>query len=807
MTAPTKNKQGKAQGKVSAKFVIGLPPQDPVGAEFTEFFNHPWDFIEASVPLPGERASWKTVNRYPLQPRNLWDKYLEPDLLLGLRFGSFTKYFVLDLDRKGCYHPLNNKEKFEGILQALREKLGVSSFVIVQSSDSGGIHIYGFLPEAVHSYTLAVAIKAALNAKGFRLFPGRLEIFPNDKAWKPGKPSNYHAHRLPLQAGSFLLGQDLRPVPQASNNIEEFLEQASLSARSQDTAKLREALEGARGQKQYYRGRSSNAAEEFRLDLQSRISQGWTGYSQTNYLLRDFAVYGIVFLALSGESLVQYIKETAENSPGYVQYCRHQHEIEKRARERAASAESYPYYPYPNSPVRDKTYKEHFCGNEEMLIPREDPSRKRHRETVYKVTAVVTMLKNQGLFPATITRRIEAIKELSKEAFDEGVSPQTLYKKEYKYLWHTDFDVEEIEAPVKADSSVVWNAVMPSPWNEVEIEEKIEGKAGEGLQVICLTECLLCLPAGREVVEEVGQGAKCESEQTKFAGERSAAEPQAMGELTAQENLINPFLDRALLILHCSIILQILSLATTAINVDSLDSLISANNSNSCIQEVVKSLESFIDKYLLYSATAEKSPIFDNKNLLLLSVILAGRVEGNRPQPAIEANESSKLEANIGACVSLQETIATPVTQYNLTPSQGVLSKQQEAICECGNPHDLANQQSMPTENQDAQASNPNANPNPDIASLEQIQAVQFLLQARPEAKRKVQEFCATFNLRLAPKERDTLEQFLKYCLMQRSPFEALRLEARAWFKASRDLIAQIDGFTAFWDYFGELVF
>ncbi len=764
MTAPT----NKHQGKQRAKFVKGLPPQDPIGAEFTSFFNHPWDFIEANVPLPGERAMWHTVNRYPLQPRNLWDKYLEPDLLLGLRFGSFTRYFVSDIDRKGCYHPLNNKEKFKEILGVLEEKLGVGSSVIVQSSESGGIHIYSFLPEAVHSYTLAVAVRTALNSKGLRLVPGRLEIFPNPKPWKPGKPSNYNAHRLPLQAGSFLVDEDLKPI---SKDIKVFLEQASLSAESQDRGKLRKALEEAKQHKDYYRGRSSNKAEEFRLDLQSRISQGWTGYSQTNDLLRDFAVYGIVFLGLSGESLVQYTKEMAEKSPGYTQYCRHQHEIEKRSRERAKDCEGYPYYPYPNSPVRDKTYIEHFYGNEVALIPREDPSRKRHREALDRVMAAIAMLKNQGLFPDTVTKRMEAIEKQLQEAFNGGVSPATLYKKEYKYLWHPSFEVVESEPPVKADSSVEENVIIGSLCEEVEKEAKIEASAGAGLQVICLTECLLCLPGAGEQEEN------CETERSSVS-------------IAGQEgNSENPSLDKVSLIL-----------VYLVIDSNLLASLISEADSDSSIQELKNGSEQLKDKGFLYPistrASVKKSTFDYQENLLLLRIILTGILEGSQCQRM----KPSELEDNRGSCVSQQEAITTFSTQDNLTGSQEACNSQTERICDCSDSQAFASQPEPPTPAEDVNSADG------EISPL-QWEEVRFKLQARPEAKRKLQEFCAIFNLHLAPREREALEQFLKYCLMQRSPFEALRLEARDWFKASRELIAQIDGCTAFWDYFGELVF
>jgi hypothetical protein len=97
---------------------------------------------------------------------------------------------------------------------------------------------------------------------------------------------------------------------------------------------------------------------------------------------------------------------------------------------------------------------------------------------------------------------------------------------------------------------------------------------------------------------------------------------------------------------------------------------------------------------------------------------------------------------------------------------------------------------------------------NADIASLEQREAIHFLLQTLPkQVKGLLNDFCTSLSLRLLPTEQETLKQVLKYCLMLKSPFEALRLEAGRWFTTNREEVAQIQSFNAFWDYFGELVF
>ena len=65
---------------------IALPPADPLGARFCHWFNHGWHSIYAKQPAPGEKTQWFTEVKYPLQLRNLWEKYLKPDIIVGLRF-------------------------------------------------------------------------------------------------------------------------------------------------------------------------------------------------------------------------------------------------------------------------------------------------------------------------------------------------------------------------------------------------------------------------------------------------------------------------------------------------------------------------------------------------------------------------------------------------------------------------------------------------------------------------------------------------------------------------------------------------
>ena len=378
--------------KAAEVSVVKLPllPADPLGARFCQIFNHPWNFLVAPVPEPGERPDWKTESAYPLQPRDLWDMYCDPTRLLGLRFGKETRYVLLDIDRGSRYHFLNDPSQFKFILEIL-EGIGLCRALVVQSSDSGGIHIYCFLPEPMPTFKLACAIKFALFDAGVVLQPGEIESFPNVKAYSKKKPSNYNAHRLPLQVGSMLLDDDNEPL---TNDPARFLDLADTAAASQDLTELVAAISTYyQRQRRTYTPGTSDRAHEWKCHLENRISQGWTGKSQTNELLKDFATYGVVWLGLSGQALVEHVVATAVSAPGYQQFCSHQQAIQQRATDWSRAAESY-YSRYCSYPNRNGTYKKTFdlnAANNIVDLPKR-PNAQRHQQTQERIRSCVAHL-------------------------------------------------------------------------------------------------------------------------------------------------------------------------------------------------------------------------------------------------------------------------------------------------------------------------------------------------------------------------------------------------------------------------------
>ncbi|WP_242053598.1 hypothetical protein [Nostoc parmelioides] len=477
-----------AKAKTNKALQSVLEPLEPLGQRFIKYFHHGWGFIYAPTPKSGERPQWQTENRYPIQPRNLWQQYINPDVMLGLRFAKETNYLVIDLDSKSQLHPSNSRIKYQELLASL-EEIGLCRPIPIQSSDSGGLHIYYFLEEKQHSYTLACAMKQTLEAAGFKIKGGELEIFPNCKVYSKGNPSNFNAHRLPLQTGSYILDDCLEPW---SDDIEDFLNAADWSASGQDYEALAQALIQASNKKIVkfpYRQRS--AAEQWKQDLEQRISEGWTGQGQTNELLKDIACYGIVFRQLSGQTLVDHIVITACQSPGYVNWCRHQQEIEQRAREWARCCEGF-YTPYAGIPQRANSYKEQFGKLDENKVINLHPNEQRQQETIDRIRAIVAQLKETLTFPERTSDRALAIIAASIAEYGKGVSQTTLHKPIYLPLWHPDHE-ERTDTKQRVNDCPESNTAnlitqkypeIPDPWleksdAEIQTEQEIQEQIGQ----------------------------------------------------------------------------------------------------------------------------------------------------------------------------------------------------------------------------------------------------------------------------------------------------------------------------------------
>ncbi len=402
-----------------------LTPDTVTGQRFTQYYNHAWDFIKK------EEGTWTSINEYPISPREIWDKHQDTHQIIGLRFGSTTKHITIDIDRKGIYHPSKDPQPIKTITGAL-ESIGLCRQVCIQSSDSEGIHLIFPLPEPLPTFKTACLVKATLEAAGLEIKSGQLEVFPNPKRYaKNGQTSNYNGVRLPLQpnSGSYLLDDDLNII---SDSVEDFLDQMDWAAEGQDietfSSLLDLAYEEYKGKKSWKKDGKSRKAQEWEKALEQIVSKGWTGYHQTNYLLPKFVAYCIVFQQCVGAKLREAVKDAVINAPGYSQWCRHQHEIDKRVEEVCYYTERNEYYlKYCNFPNRSSNYNQTYNRHS---------SNQRTLDIEKRISETVAHLEANGELPQQVALRREVIIKTAKEKYGKGFSIRTLGQKKYLVLWH-----------------------------------------------------------------------------------------------------------------------------------------------------------------------------------------------------------------------------------------------------------------------------------------------------------------------------------------------------------------------------------
>jgi hypothetical protein len=412
-------------------------PQSEEGKRFCQVFDHRYSFIEANLN-GADRPEWKTISAYPIEHRNLWNRFQDPNTLLGLSFGSSAHYAVIDIDRASPYHPYNDEAAFKRLLGAY-EDVGFNSHLLVRSSWSEGIHAYFPLPKEVPTHKLAVMMKLTAIRAGFVVKDGTLEIFPNAKPYNKDKPTPYKAHRLPLQVGSYLLDKDYQPY---SDSIKTFLDLAERAAEAQAIELIETAIAAAHQVKafRYIKG-DGNKAAAFRRDLEEQIAEGWTDFGQTNDLLRIIGTYGRVFEGLAGKALANYIAERAKSLPSYREFCRHQHHIERRAIEWARCIEKF-YYPYGTEALRVGTFAEMVDR-----VPKENAvNNERQLSAVERIKRGVEFVKEQLIeIPLRVGQMKAALVQAIVELFGVRPSDKTLYR--YRDLWHPQV-IGEVEVVI-----------------------------------------------------------------------------------------------------------------------------------------------------------------------------------------------------------------------------------------------------------------------------------------------------------------------------------------------------------------------
>jgi hypothetical protein len=357
--------------------------------------------------------------------------------LFGVRFANTTQYTLLDIDAQSAYHPHQDALAISRIMAAL-EPLGLVSAVICTSSYSSGLHLYLPFSATQSCWELAIVLASLLENAGFKLSPGQLEIFPNPKPYRvEGTPSLFNAHRLPLQAGSYLVNQDFQPIWSSQQS---FVTQWQLAQQQNqlETALLKRILKQVK-RKPF---RISGKADKFINDLNAEIELGWTGAGQTNHLLGRITMRSYIFHhvlqggePLDHQALVQQTVEIARSLPGYQEWCGHQHEIEHRAEEWARCIENSHYFRYGDRQGKYKTKSASVDLAIEQLPTWNQQQRESTRERIR--LAIVDLLEQEAL-PSGATARFQTLTR------SYGIGGGSLYRN--RDLWHPNFLMEEFQA-------------------------------------------------------------------------------------------------------------------------------------------------------------------------------------------------------------------------------------------------------------------------------------------------------------------------------------------------------------------------
>ncbi|MFQ4143964.1 hypothetical protein [Chlorogloeopsis sp. ULAP02] len=652
-SSDVENKPQLSLSQPSKKKIKPHLPAESLGKRYVERFWHPFGAIVAPSLVEGTKPAWRTIDHY-LQPSQLWKLHQDKSKLVGLRFDDTTSYATIDLDFFGDYH---NIESINRIKAAL-ENIGIVDIIILQSSFSGGYHLILTFASPLPTFALACALEITLRNAGFILRQGHLEIFPNTKPYSAKQITNYKAIRCPMQpgSGSFLLDDDLQPI---SDSVSIFLDHCDRAASRQDLTKLKRVANKAKKQitQERYRKQESADVAQWRANWEEIIAIGWTGLGQTNTLLQIFVGYGIVFLDLTGEELVEFCLSTAINAPGYSQYCRHQHEIEARVRHwvectiRNKWYSAYVSYPERLLGTFTNTFAEAIAGirsihkPKDNVIPfdrRQQQNWERSQQAQRRIQIVVRAIEWDGGLPAGATERARAIRAEYKHRFNKTISQETLQK--HLHLWHPtryilDPWAENSSNPYQSSNDGQFDSFQNSfPKQSAENPYQMENYGHcFYMKVFCK-----CLPpaADAPIGEQPAAGFK---EVPEF--ERELFVPQVQHEseeinINSEElNLLQP---------------EDLSLTSGVSNSD--NSLVSSN----IIQPAENVNESNSDKDFKYLSNPSASENYNNKNLLINSVSIplttpTAAIVPPETSPKAEISEQSTPSGDLAETLALSE--------------------------------------------------------------------------------------------------------------------------------------------------------
>lgn len=262
------------------------------------------------------KVKWRSYkNKWEISASKFIEYYLDEMMVVGKRFNRETSYIMIDIDTGSKCHPDKYLDECSRLLDCLKI-VGLHKPVFVRSSNSGGIHLYYPFPKSVSSWSIAHSLSTFLQAEGFHLKGGQLEIFPNPKQ----RDSQYQGHRLPLQTGGCILdSQDFQPLGNDKNTFVEAWNEAKIHNEPEILINQNKSCSN--------HGSQAKTPATFHERLNIRFTQ----IGETNAILRKLVNFGIEVLKLQTESsLADWIRVTVQETPGYAQFVSREskHDIE-----------------------------------------------------------------------------------------------------------------------------------------------------------------------------------------------------------------------------------------------------------------------------------------------------------------------------------------------------------------------------------------------------------------------------------------------------------------------------------------------
>ena len=298
-----------------------------------QIFPHRWNWI-----LKKEAQSWRTI-KTPLRDESLIKIFSDSTQIVGVGFGQYSQYIMLDIDKNSPYHPNNDRKAIIKLEFAL-SKIGLIENIKIQSSHSSGIHIYYPIKVKIKSYQLGKKITEYLEAEGWTVKNGILEVFPNKKkgSYSHNKEewAVYQRHRLPLQpdSGSYLLDDKYQVIRQQwCCGLEEFVTQWRQIESRQPIEQLKTYL--------YGKINSSSKLKTITRELEAQIARGFTNAGETNDILLELGRRVRIVEKLGGIDLKDKLIEIVTSMSGYKEYCGHQQEITGRCQDVARWAQKH----------------------------------------------------------------------------------------------------------------------------------------------------------------------------------------------------------------------------------------------------------------------------------------------------------------------------------------------------------------------------------------------------------------------------------------------------------------------------------